>query len=89
MITNCSLQVFADHETSHNPINVPRSWLWKLKRRTVYFGTSVPSIFKGKIVYSGFKISTNDKEQKSCTHNMFLVIGLSTHEIQQCFWRGT
>ncbi|XP_074582703.1 protein ROS1A-like [Curcuma longa] len=53
-------EVFADHETSRNPINVPRDWIWNLSRRTVYFGTSVPSIFKG----------------------------LTTEEIQLCFWRG-
>ncbi|KAI6697914.1 hypothetical protein NL676_018033 [Syzygium grande] len=40
-------EVFADHETSINPIDVPRSLLWKLQRRTVYFGTSIPTIFKG------------------------------------------
>ncbi|CAN1201019.1 DNA glycosylase/AP lyase ROS1 [Linum perenne] len=53
-------EVFADHETSLNPIEVPRSLLWNLPRRTVNFGTSVPTIFKG----------------------------LTTDEIQQCFWRG-
>ncbi|KAJ1418870.1 Permuted single zf-CXXC unit [Sesbania bispinosa] len=53
-------EVFADHDSSLNPISVPRSWIWNLNRRTVYFGTSIPSIFKG----------------------------LSTQEIQQCFWRG-
>ncbi|XP_020972380.1 protein ROS1 isoform X2 [Arachis ipaensis] len=53
-------EVFADHESSKNPISVPRSWIWNLNRRTVYFGTSVTSIFKG----------------------------LTTPEIQQCFWRG-
>lgn len=53
-------EVFADHDSSLNPLDVPRSWLWKLNRRTVYFGTSIPTIFKG----------------------------LSTPEIQQCFWRG-
>ncbi|KAM2878203.1 hypothetical protein FF1_013828 [Malus domestica] len=53
-------EVFADHDSSINPIDVPRAWLWKLNRRTVYFGTSIPTIFKG----------------------------LSTPEIQQCFWRG-
>ncbi|XP_076912792.1 DNA glycosylase/AP lyase ROS1-like [Bidens hawaiensis] len=41
-------EVFADHESSLNPIDVPRAWLWNLPKRTVYFGTSVPSIFKGK-----------------------------------------
>ena len=41
-------QVFADHETSHHPINVPRELLWNLQRRTVYFGTSTSAIFGGK-----------------------------------------
>ncbi|KAL3536157.1 hypothetical protein ACH5RR_004618 [Cinchona calisaya] len=40
-------EVFADHESSLNPIDVPRDWLWNLRRRTVYFGTSMPTIFKG------------------------------------------
>ncbi|CAN6217064.1 unnamed protein product [Urochloa humidicola] len=53
-------EVFADHDTSRNPIDVPRSLIWNLPRRTVYFGTSVPTIFKG----------------------------LSTEDIQHCFWRG-
>ncbi|KAK6233850.1 hypothetical protein QUC31_006256 [Theobroma cacao] len=53
-------EVFADHESSLNPMDVPREWLWNLPRRTVYFGTSVSTIFKG----------------------------LSTEEIQYCFWKG-
>ncbi|XP_022549366.2 transcriptional activator DEMETER [Brassica napus] len=40
-------EVFADHESSLKPIDVPRDWIWDLPRRTVYFGTSVTSIFKG------------------------------------------
>ncbi|TYI43239.1 hypothetical protein ES332_A01G154500v1 [Gossypium tomentosum] len=40
-------EVFADHDSSLNPIDVPREWIWNLPRRTVYFGTSVSSIFKG------------------------------------------
>ncbi|GMJ02936.1 hypothetical protein HRI_003962800 [Hibiscus trionum] len=40
-------EVFADHDSSLNPIAVPREWLWNLPRRMVYFGTSIPSIFKG------------------------------------------
>ncbi|XP_010505197.1 PREDICTED: protein ROS1-like [Camelina sativa] len=40
-------EVFADHASSLNPIDVPREWLWDLPRRTVFFGTSIPSIFKG------------------------------------------
>ncbi|KAL6619146.1 hypothetical protein ACP70R_034285 [Stipagrostis hirtigluma subsp. patula] len=52
-------EVFADHKSSHNPIYVAREQLWNLQRRMVFFGTSVPTIFKG----------------------------LTTGEIQQCFWR--
>uniref|UniRef100_A0A5B7A3U4 Putative transcriptional activator DEMETER isoform X2 n=1 Tax=Davidia involucrata TaxID=16924 RepID=A0A5B7A3U4_DAVIN len=40
-------EMFADHDSSLNPIDVPRAWLWNLPRRTVYFGTSVSTIFKG------------------------------------------
>ncbi|XP_076904571.1 DNA glycosylase/AP lyase ROS1-like isoform X2 [Bidens hawaiensis] len=40
-------EVFADHESSLCPIDVPRCWLWNLPRRTVYFGTSIPTIFRG------------------------------------------
>ncbi|CBI40219.3 unnamed protein product, partial [Vitis vinifera] len=40
-------EVFADHDSSINPIDVPRAWIWNLPRRTVYFGTSVTSIFRG------------------------------------------
>ncbi|CAA3012283.1 transcriptional activator DEMETER-like [Olea europaea subsp. europaea] len=40
-------EVFADHESSLNPIDVPRNLLWNLPRRTVFFGTSVSTIFKG------------------------------------------
>ncbi|KAL3641147.1 hypothetical protein CASFOL_016115 [Castilleja foliolosa] len=40
-------EVFADHESSLNPIDVPRRLLWNLPRRTVFFGSSVTSIFKG------------------------------------------
>ncbi|KAE8098472.1 hypothetical protein FH972_016532 [Carpinus fangiana] len=40
-------EVFADHDSSLDPIDVPRDWIWNLPRRTVYFGTSIPTIFKG------------------------------------------
>ncbi|CAH8264929.1 unnamed protein product [Arabidopsis lyrata] len=40
-------EVFADHASSLNPIDVPRETLWDLTRRAVYFGTSIPTIFKG------------------------------------------
>ncbi|KAL0538629.1 hypothetical protein IC582_022779 [Cucumis melo] len=42
-------EMFADHESSMKPIDVPRKWLWNLPRRTVYFGTSVSTIFKGLV----------------------------------------
>ncbi|GLJ19153.1 hypothetical protein SUGI_0343940 [Cryptomeria japonica] len=40
-------EVFADHRTSLHPIDVPRHWIWNLRRCTVYFSTSIPSIFRG------------------------------------------
>ncbi|XP_065870248.1 transcriptional activator DEMETER [Euphorbia lathyris] len=40
-------EMFADHTSSLNPIDVPRELIWNLSRRMVYFGTSVSSIFKG------------------------------------------
>ncbi|KAI5077357.1 hypothetical protein GOP47_0007181 [Adiantum capillus-veneris] len=40
-------EVFADHASSLHPLQVPRSLIWSLRRRFVYFGTSVPNIFKG------------------------------------------
>ncbi|KAL3634612.1 hypothetical protein CASFOL_021666 [Castilleja foliolosa] len=36
-------EVFADHETSHNPINIPREWIWNLQRRALFCATSVSS----------------------------------------------
>lgn len=43
------MQVFADDETSKNPIHVPREWIWDLPRRITYFGTSTTTIFRGKL----------------------------------------
>jgi len=42
------MQLFADHASSVQPIDIPREWIWNLPRRTVYFGTSVTSIFRGR-----------------------------------------
>ncbi|XP_075498924.1 DNA glycosylase/AP lyase ROS1-like isoform X2 [Primulina tabacum] len=53
-------EVFADHESSHRPIPVPRKWIWNLRRRSLYCGTSTTSTFRG----------------------------MTTDEIQYCFWRG-
>uniref|UniRef100_A0A7N2MBA6 Demeter RRM-fold domain-containing protein n=1 Tax=Quercus lobata TaxID=97700 RepID=A0A7N2MBA6_QUELO len=38
--------IFADHESSLNSFDVPRSWIWNLVKQIVYFGTSVSTIFK-------------------------------------------
>ncbi|XP_057806197.1 protein ROS1A-like [Salvia miltiorrhiza] len=40
-------EVFADHESSLRPIDVPRELIWNLKRRILYCGTSITSICKG------------------------------------------
>ncbi|CAI5485031.1 unnamed protein product [Closterium sp. Yama58-4] len=40
-------EVFADAATSKQPLAVPRSLLWRLPRRFVLCGTSIPSIFRG------------------------------------------
>ncbi|KAK2643545.1 hypothetical protein Ddye_025308 [Dipteronia dyeriana] len=39
-------EVFADHETSQQPICVPRSMIAQLPTQTAYFGTSASSIFR-------------------------------------------
>ena len=46
------MQVFADDETSKNPIQIPREWIWDLPRRIAYFGTSTTTIFRGKLTYN-------------------------------------
>ncbi|WOL03468.1 transcriptional activator DEMETER-like [Canna indica] len=40
-------EVFADHQSSHNPLVIPRRLIWNLPRRIVYFGTSIPTLFRG------------------------------------------
>lgn len=42
------LQVFADHESSYDPIIARREWIWKLPKVTVYIGTSTTTMFRGK-----------------------------------------
>ncbi|KAK3015860.1 hypothetical protein RJ639_005800 [Escallonia herrerae] len=51
-------EMFADHASSLNPIDVPRAWIWNLPRRTVYFGTSMPTIFRGFVCVRGFDRET-------------------------------
>lgn len=82
------MQVFADNESSQNPIDVPRSWLWNLPRRTVYFGTSVSTIFKGKRIFiykyllHSYPYLNKKQAYRKC------LSGLSTEGIQYCFWKG-
>ncbi|KAF3772125.1 ROS1 protein [Nymphaea thermarum] len=45
------MQVFVDHESSLNPIAAPRALIWNLRRRTVYFGMSLTTIFRVLIRY--------------------------------------
>ncbi|KAH6834504.1 HhH-GPD base excision DNA repair family protein [Perilla frutescens var. hirtella] len=40
-------EVFADHASSRQPIDVPRESIWNLRKRTLYCGTSITSICKG------------------------------------------
>ncbi|XP_078181695.1 DNA glycosylase/AP lyase ROS1-like [Carex rostrata] len=40
-------EVFADHCTTRNPVMVPREEIWRLRRRPIYFGSTVSSILKG------------------------------------------
>ncbi|KAJ4841798.1 hypothetical protein Tsubulata_044787 [Turnera subulata] len=51
-------EVFADHESSLKPIDVPRAWIWNLPRRIVYFGTTVSTIFRGFVCVRGFERKT-------------------------------
>ncbi|GER34414.1 demeter-like 1 [Striga asiatica] len=40
-------EVFADHDSSLRPIDVPREWVWNLRRQPLYCGTSIHSICRG------------------------------------------
>ncbi|GAB2284582.1 hypothetical protein Dimus_019038 [Dionaea muscipula] len=40
-------EVFADDETMICPVNVPRNWLGKLEKRTLYCGVTTSSLFRG------------------------------------------
>ena len=80
------MQVFADHDSSLDPIDVPRNWLWNLPRRTVYCGTSISTIFKGKDYSIWFqKVILVSKFHKKCSSGL---LGLSTEVIQHSFWGG-
>ncbi|GMP88620.1 hypothetical protein CsSME_00040538 [Camellia sinensis var. sinensis] len=40
-------EVFADYESSEHPLVIPRSWIWNLRRRTLYCGAYGSAIFRG------------------------------------------
>lgn len=87
-------QVFADHESSKYPIPVARESIWNLRRRVLYCGTSVHAIFRGRkyivacyiLLLSDYVLSRLDFINTDITHN--IKSGLTTEEIQYCFWRG-
>lgn len=74
------MQVFADFHSSHNPIKVPRNLIWDLQTRTVFFGTSVPTIFRGKIVLNlnkwkfDFFYSQNTRKQLYSLLSFLMVV---------------
>lgn len=87
------VQVFADHETSITPIRVPRSHLWKLRRRFVFFGTSVPAVFKGGMKEDLVVLSKLLLRFRIVRHHYVTAIhrtaaGLTTEEIRAVFWQG-
>ncbi|EPS58533.1 hypothetical protein M569_16280, partial [Genlisea aurea] len=55
-------EVFADHESSREPISVPRVWIWNLNQRPLFCGTSVSAICRGG---SGYKKSDSASEEDS------------------------
>ncbi|GJT03411.1 transcriptional activator DEMETER-like protein isoform X1 [Tanacetum coccineum] len=107
-------EMFADHDSSLKPIEVPTAWIWNLPRRTVYFGTSVTTIFKGEKALAGqpnpfdsvvlypicpTRIATSIpvyciylkfpySSMLTNYDEILLLVGLTTQQIQQCFWRG-
>ncbi|XP_031111177.1 DNA glycosylase/AP lyase ROS1-like isoform X2 [Ipomoea triloba] len=40
-------EVFADHESSVCPINIPRKWIWNLTQRYLYCGSTASAIARG------------------------------------------
>jgi hypothetical protein len=115
-------QVFADHASSLQPIVVPRTLLWNLRRRFVFFGTSVTSIFRGLFLWSRIRdvciclkkytftckchfpelclthqsgicikpwtLNPKPVWLKQCLLGGCDMSGMTTPEIQACFWRG-
>ncbi|KAK4856828.1 hypothetical protein QYF36_021740 [Acer negundo] len=63
-------EVFADHETSQQPICVPRSMIAQLPTQTAYFGTSASSIFRETQGTIGTQISSSQIELTANTDNV-------------------
>lgn len=42
------MQVFADHESSELPIDVPKAWVAYLPKRSLHCGMTVTTIFRGE-----------------------------------------
>jgi hypothetical protein len=88
------MQVFADDESSQNPIHVPREWIWPLERRTVYFASSASAMSKGKHTLQ--KVSSVIYGSNSCLKDTFFFFfflflvktGLSTYAIRTGFKEG-
>uniref|UniRef100_M1DHS3 Repressor of silencing 1 n=1 Tax=Solanum tuberosum TaxID=4113 RepID=M1DHS3_SOLTU len=51
-------EVFADEESTQQPIEVPRACIWNLPRKTLYCGTSIRAIFRGYVCLRGFNRET-------------------------------
>ncbi|CAJ1976666.1 unnamed protein product [Sphenostylis stenocarpa] len=63
-------ELFADHESSVQPIDIPRAWIWNLPRRTVYFGTSASLPKKFSIAFGEDLFVSEDLIKR----NMHLVL---------------
>ncbi|XP_074312434.1 DEMETER-like protein 3 [Silene latifolia] len=55
-------EVFVDDETCKRPVSVPTSWIWNLKKRTLYCGTSASTIVRG----------TTEMEIRQCFRQGFI-----------------
>ncbi|KAI7984560.1 Transcriptional activator DEMETER [Camellia lanceoleosa] len=51
-------EVFADYESSERPLVIPRSWIWNLRRRTLYCGAYGSAIFRGFVCVRAFNRKT-------------------------------
>ena len=86
------MQVFADDETSQNPLTVPRAWIWNLRRRNLLRRFSASTIFSGKRIIAPSDVYKLNQFYLSSkfwlTIHFFCKTGLSTMEIQNYFRKG-